>query len=140
MSLTVALMEALRASDGFTVWSPDGREGVVDEIWLGPEGEPSALAVGTRDGSRGLLLAEDVGAVDPVGRRVAVRPGARILELGGPHPEPAVPAEPARSVQPPQERSLVASIAVLYVTVLVIVVVVTGLTFGIAWLVAGRPF
>jgi len=139
MSLTVALTEALRASDGFTVWTPDGRDGVVEEVWLGPDAEPSALAVGRPDGSRGLLLAEDVGAVDPVGGRVAVRPGARILELGGPHPEPAEPsATPAAA--PQRERSLLASIAVLYAMLLVIVLAVTGLSFGVPWLVAGRPF
>jgi len=73
--------------DGFRVDSPEGRLGVVEEVWLGQGGEPAALAVRQPNGRRGLLLAADVRAILYADRLVSAAPRARLLELDAPRLE-----------------------------------------------------
>ena len=78
----------LLGCDGFRVESPQGLLGWVEETWLGEVGEPTALAVRTLDGRRGLLLAEEVEAVPSDSELVLMREDARLLELDLPRVEP----------------------------------------------------
>jgi hypothetical protein len=71
-------------TEDFAVESPDGMIGRVEEIWLGPAGEPRALALRTRDGRRALLLDEDVLAVDRERHRVVVGRPPELMELDAP--------------------------------------------------------
>lgn len=73
------------AVDGFRAESVHGLLGWVEEAWLGPDDEPDALALRLVDGRRALILAADVEAVVAEREQVAVRDGARMLELGPPH-------------------------------------------------------
>jgi hypothetical protein len=87
MALAPASRERrLRASDGFRVECPRGPVGVVEEVWLGEEDEPRALAVRTIDGRHGLLLVESVSAVLPEERQLVVDE-PELLELGAPRLE-----------------------------------------------------
>lgn len=82
---TVAETNArLRETDGFVVESPDGDLGWVEEVWVGEANEPAALAVRTADGRHGLLLGEDVLAVDRENRWVVVPAEPDLLELDVP--------------------------------------------------------
>lgn len=74
----------LHDTDGFLVESPDGDLGWVEEVWLAESGEPKALAVRTADGRHGLLVEEDVLAVDRERRWVVVAEKPRLLELAAP--------------------------------------------------------
>jgi hypothetical protein len=76
----------LSGCDGFRVESPEGLIGWVEETWLGPAGEPSALAVRMLDGRRGLALAEEVEAVAAESQLVVVRHG-ELRELDAPRIE-----------------------------------------------------
>ncbi len=75
--------DALRASDGFRVETPRGRLGVVEEVWVGEDGDPQALAVRTIDGRHALLLAEEIAAVHPDEEQVVVEEPT-LLELEAP--------------------------------------------------------
>lgn len=162
---TVAGAPRLRDTVGFDVQSPDGALGNVEEIWLGSTDEPRALVVCTRDGSRALLLDDDVVAVDREHRWVVVRPRPDLLELDAPrldgapngrlaaswattgvvvHPEPprrltnlgrVVPRAPNVG-----ERPLWQLVAILYVSVALIVLAVVGLVFLVSELVSGAPY
>jgi hypothetical protein len=82
---TVAETRArLRETDGFVVESSDGDVGWVEEVWVGEANEPRALAVRTADGQHGLLLGEDVLAVDRENRWVVVPPEPILLALDVP--------------------------------------------------------
>src|SRR5438067_5320561 len=74
----------LSASDGFLVESADRQVGWVEEVWLGDDDEPRALAVQTVDGRHALLLDEHVEAVEREQRWVVVRPQQALLELDAP--------------------------------------------------------
>jgi hypothetical protein len=74
----------LLGTDGFVVESPDGDVGWVEEVWLGDDGEPRALAVQTVEGRHGLLRQEDVEAVDREEEWVVVPHGLKLLELDAP--------------------------------------------------------
>lgn len=95
-SQTMAIVMPLhvRNCDGFRIESRMGLLGWVEETWLGPSDEPTALAVRTLDGRRGLLVVEDVEAVIPEGELVVVAPTGRLLELDVPRVE-LTPAEGA---------------------------------------------
>src|SRR5947207_12513462 len=69
---------------GVVVESLDGDVGWVEEVWLGEDGEPRALAVQTVDGRHGLLRREDVEAVDREEEWVVVPHGLKLLELDAP--------------------------------------------------------
>jgi hypothetical protein len=77
-------VSALAACDGFAVDGPDGRIGVVEEVWLGPGQGVRALAVRTFDGRHGLVPVESVAAVDRHYEVVFIRPASRLLELKPP--------------------------------------------------------
>src|SRR6266702_3360754 len=77
----------LLACDGLRVESPRGLLGWVEETWLGESGEPAALALRLIDGRRGLLLAQDVGAVVDESGEIVVGEQARVLALDAPHVE-----------------------------------------------------
>jgi hypothetical protein len=74
----------LRDTDGFLVESPAGDLGWVEEVWLAEGGDAKAIAVRTADGRHGLLLDDDVLAVDRERRWVVVPENARLLELAAP--------------------------------------------------------
>jgi hypothetical protein len=76
--------QRLVETDGFVVESSDGDVGLVEEVWLGEANEPHALAVRTTEGRHGLLLGEDVLAVDRENHWVVVSPETVLLELGAP--------------------------------------------------------
>jgi hypothetical protein len=80
-------MESLLECDGFRIESPDGLLGWVEETWLGPGCEPTALAVRTVDGRRALLVARELDRVVPESGFLVVRRGARLLELDVPRVE-----------------------------------------------------
>jgi hypothetical protein len=74
----------LERTEDFVVESTDGDLGWVEEVWVAEANEPGALAVRTTEGRHGLLLAEDVLAIDREYRWVVVRPEATLLELDSP--------------------------------------------------------
>jgi hypothetical protein len=86
MTTTIELerLHALEESEGYTIESPDGSIGWVEEVWLGERGAPRALAMRTVDGTRALLLTEQVAAVDPEHGWVVVGYEPRLRELGAP--------------------------------------------------------
>lgn len=79
--------ERLLGCDGSRVESPEGLLGWVEETWLGPSREPTALAIRTIDGRRGLLAAEEIETVILERELVVMRRGGRLLELDVPHVE-----------------------------------------------------
>jgi hypothetical protein len=85
--VATVLQRDLLGCDGFRVESPLGLLGWIEETWLGPGPEPTALAIRTIDGRDGLLLAEDVEVVAPESEFVTMRAGARLLELDLPRVE-----------------------------------------------------
>jgi hypothetical protein len=163
---TVVDRHELHDTLDFVVESAEGDLGRVEEVWLGPADEPQALAVRLRDGSRALLLAQDVIAVDREHRWVVVDPSPELLELDAPrldgdgsgrlaaswtttgavvHPEPPQPLAGlhrrlSRHVPRAAERPLWQLIAILYTSLTVIVLAVVGLVFLVSWLAGGAPY
>jgi hypothetical protein len=162
---TVVGAHRLRDTVGFDVQSPDGSLGTVEEVWLGPADEPAALAVCTRDGTRALLLDEEVAAVDRDHRWVVVGLRPDLLELDAPrlngspdgrlaaswtttgavvHPEPARRLPDLHRVVPHApnvgERPLWQLVAILYSALTLIVLAVVGLVLLVSWLVGGAPY
>ena len=80
----MATVAELQSCDGFSIESPRGLLGWVEETWLDDAGHPGAVAVRTPDGRRALLLAEAVEAVDPDSQEVLVARDAELLELDAP--------------------------------------------------------
>jgi hypothetical protein len=162
---TLAHTTDLRGTEGYAVESAGGSIGQVEEIWLGPSEEPQALAICLNDGSRALLLDEDVVAVDRDHRWVVVGPDPELLELDAPrltagdgrlaaswtttgavvHPEP--PSKPGglfetirRRTPRTSEWPLWKLVATLYSALAVIVVFVVALVFVVAWIAGGHPY
>jgi hypothetical protein len=79
--------ERLVGCDGFRVESPEGLLGWVEETWLGPNGEPAALAIRTVDGRRALLLSDELERAVPESCFLVVRRDAHLLELDVPRVE-----------------------------------------------------
>jgi len=73
-----------RGCDGFRVESAKGLIGWIEETWLGPANESTALALRMLDGRRGLLVIDDVEAVASERELIVVRSEARVLELDVP--------------------------------------------------------
>jgi hypothetical protein len=153
----------LNDTEGFDLESADGAIGRVEEIWLGPDEEPQALAIRMTDRSRALLLGEDVVAVDREHHWVVVGACPGLLELDAPrlestggrptaswattgvviHPEP--PSTPGvqvfrRRMPNMDERPLGQLVVTLYAAVALIVVFVVALVFVVSWIVAGHPY
>jgi hypothetical protein len=155
----------LRDTEDYEVETPDGSIGRVEEIWLGPAGDPEALAVRTTDGVHALLLDEDVVTVDREHRWVVVGEHPELLELAAPqvvsrdgrvaaqwtttgavvHPEPSarlagLRAAGHRNTAGVGARPLWQQIAILYGAVTFIVLAGVALVFLVAWAVAGSPY
>ena len=115
----------LSGCDGFRVESPRGQLGWVEEPWLGPDAEPAALAVRTRDGERRLLVADAVEAVLDEEHTVVVRRDADLLKPDASRLEGIAPPAAA-----PRERPLWQIVALLYagITLLAAVVMVAAFT------------
>jgi hypothetical protein len=154
--------DRLTGSDGFRVETPKGRLGIVEEVWVGADDEPEALAVRTVDGRHGLLLADEVDAVLAEEKQIVVEE-PHLLELDAPRlddkPEgaPGLTAswattgevltvfEPrtssaAERVEALSEGPIWRSVAILYGGIAFLVVLLITLTFVISLLVAGRPY
>jgi hypothetical protein len=169
MSTLAEAHERLRETDGFVVESPAGDIGWVEEVWLGEEGWPRALAVRTGDGRHGLLRDEDVVAVDREKRWVVVPEEPTLLALEAPRlsasdglvaswratderlavtPRPRhlwhVPYRPAEPAPPARakgvERPLWQGVAALLVTIAVLVALTITLAYVIARLVTGTAY
>jgi hypothetical protein len=155
----------LRDTEDYAVETPAGAIGRVEEIWLGPGGEPQALAVRTHDGGHALLLDEAVVSVDRERRWVVVGEHPALLELAAPqlvsddgqvvarwettgtlvHPEPLVRLAGVRAAlqrHAPHlaDRPLWQLVAILYGAVTLIVVAGVGLVFLVSWIVSGAPY
>lgn len=160
----MATVAQLQTCDGFTVESPDGCLGWVEETWLGADGHPAALAVRTSDGRRALLLAEEVLAVDADAQEVLVGADADLRALEPPrltsadtatwhateehltaaaataHAVPQLPAlAAARAATSHRDRAVWHSIAIALACIATLVAFEIGLAFGIAYLVTGNP-
>jgi len=85
--MATVIRHRLPTCDGFRVESPDGLLGWVEETWLDGRREPSALAIRTVDGRRGLLVAYEVETVIPESELLVMRPNGRLLELDVPRVE-----------------------------------------------------
>jgi hypothetical protein len=88
----------LSRSEGFSVESPEGPIGWVEEVWLGLQDEPRALAVKLIDGRRGLLAVSDVTAVVPDQSWVVVPSRPPLLELDAPRLEAGDGSDDSRLV------------------------------------------
>lgn len=87
--MATAVRHDLLGCDGFRVEAGRGLVGWVEEAWLGASNEPSALAVRTVEGRRGLLLAEEVEFVARERELVHMAGDGQLLELDAPHFESA---------------------------------------------------
>ena len=64
MATTAGEDQRLVETDGFVVESSKGDVGRVEEVWVGGGERASRAAVCTSEGRHGLLLADDILAVD----------------------------------------------------------------------------
>ena len=87
--MATVVPDRLLGCDGFRVDSPEGLLGWVEETWLGPSRAPTALAIRTIDGRRGLLVAGEIETVVSERELVVMRRGGRLLELDVPRVEVA---------------------------------------------------
>jgi hypothetical protein len=152
---------ALLECDGFSVETPDGPIGWVEEAWLGPDDEPAALALHLVDGRRGLLLADDIEAVSTERECVRARDGARLLQLGAPHlvrdgaaswettgelvvAATVLPEQTIRELRPwrlrPARTRSIRPVALLLSALALLIAFEIGLDFAIAYLVTGRAY
>src|SRR5690348_11008797 len=129
----VEIDQRLRDTEGYTVESPEGDVGHVETVRFGPRGETRALFVELRDGTRTLLRAEDVVAVDRNYHWVVVpaQPALRAQTRRAP--------TPTEATQRP-ERPFWQVVVLLYGAVTLIVAVVMLCAFLIADAVAGAPY
>ena len=127
--MATVLQHQLLGCEGFGVESASGLLGSVEETWLGPTGEPTALAIRTPEGHRGLLVADDVEAVAREKGLVLVRPGGRVLDLDVP-----------RSRAQKGERPLWEVVAILYASLALVVGLVMAVAFLAAYLAGGAAY
>jgi hypothetical protein len=80
-----AVATAIGNCDGYSVATPAGVVGWVEEMWLDDSGNATALAVRLLDGRRGLLVRDEIDEVAHERRAVAIGTEARILRLEPPH-------------------------------------------------------
>ncbi len=148
--------QRLSGCDGFRIELSSGLVGWVEETWLGPSGEPTAMAVRMLDGRRGLLVADEVEAVDSEGELIVVRPRGVLLELDAPRVDvivadaelPSVVSASWRTtgalLEPPPsseaERPVWQSVALLYAGITLLASLEIGLAFLVAYLVAGSAY
>ena len=158
MAIAPPLANSLVGCDGYRVVTADTRIGSVEEIWLDAGGAPIGLAVRDAGSRRGLVLAEDVRAVDDEHHWVVVDPDVRVLELEAPrllhppdHPDRIEAAWATsggtlavRPLERPRPRRgakkssgdppLLRTIVVLYVALALVVAIVMTLAFVIPYL------
>jgi hypothetical protein len=150
--------DRLREVEGFRVESPDGELGWVEEIWVGNDDEPCALAIQTTNGRHALVLGNEVVAVHRDRHWLVVVPRAAALrELAPPHVVTSDEDDPARrprmwrrgAARPqPQhaaaeiggERPLWKIVALLYLSIAAFVALLIGFVFLVAWLVTGTTY
>ena len=87
--MAIVVPDRLLGCDGFRVESPEGLLGWIEETWFGPSREPTALAIRTIDGRRGLLVAGEIETVVLERELVVMRRGGRLLELDVPQVDTA---------------------------------------------------
>jgi hypothetical protein len=80
-----AVATAIGNCDGYSVATPAGLVGWVEEIWLDDADSAMALAVRLVDGRRGLLVHDEIAEVAHEHRTVSIATDAHILRLGSPH-------------------------------------------------------
>jgi hypothetical protein len=80
-----AVATAIGNCDGYTVATPAGVVGWVEELWLDDSDAAAALAVRLLDGRRGLLVRNEIDEVAHERRTVTIDSRARILRLEPPH-------------------------------------------------------
>jgi hypothetical protein len=131
-AIDVERLYTLGETEGYTVESADGSIGWVEEVWLGERRTPQALAMRTVDGTRALLLAEQVAAVDHEHSCVVVDADLRLRELD---PRPTRRRQAAETEWPLWE-----AVAVLYGTIALLLAFMMTLAFTIAWAVAGTAY
>jgi PRC-barrel domain len=158
MAIAPPRANSLVGCDGYRVVTADTRIGSVEEIWLDSYGAPIGLAVRDAGSRRGLVLVEDVRAVDDERHWVVVDPDVRVLELEAPrllHPPDRSdrieaawatsggtltvrPPESPRPRRSPKKASgdppLLRAIVVLYVALALVVALVMTLTFVVPYL------
>jgi hypothetical protein len=170
MALVTTPNAELYGTEDFAVESADGRIGRVEEVWLGPDDEPEALAIRTVDRRRALLLSEEVRNVDREYRWIVVRPEPTLLELDAPRLAPVesdgglrvaaswettgarITARPPRRLEwllrgaaPTRrlrrgERPVWRAVAILYGSVALAALVLTALAFLIPLFVTGSAY
>jgi hypothetical protein len=148
----MAIPTRLRDYDGFRIEAPRGVIGWVEETWLGPSGEPTALAVRAFDGPGAGLLELDVLRLQTVERdgatpslvSAAWRTTGAVLDLPpalGPVRRAllAVRAGYVTSAPPagPAERPLWQIVGLLYLGSVALAAVVMALAFMAADVFAG---
>ncbi len=80
-----AVATAIGNCDGYSVATPAGVIGWVEELWLDDDETVTAVVVRLVDGRRGLLMSEQIGEVAHDRRTLAIGSDARILRLEPPH-------------------------------------------------------
>jgi hypothetical protein len=161
----MSLAVGLTSYDGFTVESPDGCLGWVEETWLDAQDRPAALAIRTPDGRCALLTVDTIEAADPDAQEVIVPAGIVLQGLEPPrlerldgqlsaswrasgtvkatpttaHASPSAPVlTAARSATVHSEPPLLRTLLVALVCLAALVAFEIALAFGIAYLVTGR--
>jgi hypothetical protein len=80
-----AVATAIGNCDGYSVATPAGVVGWVEEMWLDDSDSATALAVRLLDGRRGLLVRDEIDEVEHERRTVTIGTDPNILLLGSPH-------------------------------------------------------
>jgi hypothetical protein len=119
----------LADTGGFTVESPDGEVGSVEEIWWDERHEPRVLAIRTVDGSLGVVGVADVVSIDPDHDWVVVRTSPTLVK-----------PTPARIATAAGTKSDALALVELFAGILLIAATMMTLAFGITWLVTGTPY
>jgi hypothetical protein len=164
-----AVATAIGNCDGYSVATPAGVVGWVEEMWLDDSDSATALAVRLLDGRRGLLVRDEIDEVEHERRTVTIGTGARILPLEPPHvhngpkgatvaswaatgaplelPEPAGVVRSAlaglhRPVVPRTtdgSMSTFRTVVTMFAAIAVIGISVIGLDILVAYLATGHP-
>jgi hypothetical protein len=164
-----AVATAIGNCDGYSVSTPAGVVGWVEEMWLDDSERATALAVRLLDGRRGLLVRDEIDEVAHERRAVTISTGARILRLEPPHVHDGVNGAPIASwaasgapLELPEPAGLIRSalvglhrpavpttseggvstfqtIVTMFVTIALIGVMVIGLDILVAYLATGHP-
>ena len=92
-----AVATAIGNCDGYSVGTPAGMVGWVEEMWLDDSDSATALAVRLLDGRRGLLVRDEIDEVAHERRMVTIGAGARILPLEPPHVQNGLDGVPVAS-------------------------------------------